>query len=92
VGKKLDTVLDFDSYLMTVDMQNTNAAVVGFLDVGGTFIITFWPTMVDSVTLTTLKNTGKMLAEQFLKAEDAKLVRSFLVLYCAQQTGKKPAG
>jgi hypothetical protein len=46
VGKKLDTVLDtvldLDSYLKTVDLQNTNAVVVDFFDVGGTFIITLF--------------------------------------------------
>jgi hypothetical protein len=40
VGKKLDTVVDFGRYLKTVDLQDTNAVVVDFLNVGDTSIIT----------------------------------------------------
>ena len=93
VGKKLDTVQNFDGYLKTTDLQMTNALVVDFLDVCGALISNaHWPVIVDSMSLTRLQNTGKRLAAEFLHAQDASLVRSFLVLYCARQTRKKNTG
>jgi hypothetical protein len=43
VDKRMDTVLNFDGYLKTPDMQKTNALVVDFLDVCGAFEITRAP-------------------------------------------------
>jgi len=69
VGKQLDTVLHFDQYLKTPDLQKTTTVVEDFLD-----------------------NTGKKLAADFLQVPEAKLERSFLVLYCARQSRKRSTG
>merc|ERR1712093_531540 len=39
-----------------------------------------------------LDNTGKKLAADFLQVPEAKLERSFLVLYCARQSRERSTG
>jgi hypothetical protein len=90
VDKKPDTALDFDAYLKTADLRKTNALVVDFLEVCGALNGNAHGLV--SISLTRLQNTGKRLAAEFLRAKDAELVRSFLVLYCSRQTRKKNTG
>jgi hypothetical protein len=47
---------------------------------------------VGFISLTTPQNTGKRLAADFLQVQEAKLERSFLVLYCARQSRKINTG
>jgi hypothetical protein len=47
---------------------------------------------VDSILLTRLQNAGKRLAAEFLKSEDAQLVRSYVVLYCARHNRTRNKG
>ncbi|CZS92513.1 uncharacterized protein RAG0_03126 [Rhynchosporium agropyri] len=63
VGKQLDTVLHFDRYLNTLDLQKTTAV-----------------------------KTAKQLATDFLQVPEAKLERSFLMLYCARQSKERTTG